>query len=146
MMKQTAKIIEIRKRNENPNFLTALFTIIFMAFAGQGLTVPEDAPERVADAIATGDAITMMIALVPLLIVPSISLYNRVKEVGFDWSFVKDRNFITHIVSAIMIALELGGVLPPDTGKVLAGSIEGLNTTGYMITEPAVKERVLKAA
>lgn len=117
-----------------------------MVFAAQGVTIPPDASEGIVDAISSANAITIMVALVPLLIVPSISLYNKVKEFGFQWAFLRDRNFITHIVSAIMLALELGGVIPLDLGKALAGGAEFVNSGSFIAMEPATKERVVQAA
>ena len=140
-MKRIAKErVILRKRSENPNFLASLLTILYMAIAAQGITIPDNASERLAEAIQSADVITIMIGIVPLLIVPTISLVNKVKEFGFDWAFVKDRNFVTHIVAVILLGLELGGILPPDGGKIGAAVVEAGNSGLYVVQEPATKE------
>ena len=132
-----------KTRAESVNFFVSLLTIIFTLIAAQGVEIPIDAPAKIVDAIGTMNAITIMLGLTPNLIVPIIKVIANVKAMGWDWSFLKSTNFTYQIVSALMLLLELLGILPVDAGKVAAGLLQSINIAQHVTADRLKAESVI---
>jgi uncharacterized membrane protein len=132
-----------KTRAESVNFFVSLLTIIFTFIAAQGVEIPIDAPAKIVDAIGTMNAITIMLGLTPNLIVPIIKVIANVKAMGWDWSFLKSTNFTYQIVSALMLLLELLGILPVDAGKVAAGLLQSINIAQHVTADRLKAESVI---
>lgn len=118
---------QVKKRSESTNFLTSLLTIIFVMLGFQGVEIPVNAVPELVDAIKSASTVTIVVALIPNVIVPGIKIIENIKENGFNWSFLSSTNFRIQLASTVFLLLELTGVFPPESGKVLAASAQTLN-------------------
>jgi hypothetical protein len=123
--------MEQKTRGNSTNFIVAMLTIGFTFITAQGINIPDGAAIEVVQAFQTMNTVTILMTITPLLLVPIIKLIEKAKT-GFEWTFLKSTNFIFQIVSAIMLLLEMFNVLPVDSGKALAGTLQSMNVAYHV--------------
>lgn len=128
--------VAVKSRADSQNWLVALITLILTGIVAQGISVPEDAAGTIAEAIGSGQLFLIIGALTPNLILPIMKVVAKAKEGPLDWAFLYSPNFITQIVSVILLVLELTGVIPPSGGTDSTAVVHTLNSA-YHFGQPA---------
>jgi len=107
------------------NFLVSIFTIIFAAFAANGLPIDLD-PGEAAQTIGEGNITAIATMFVVNLLNPVFKLIN--KSATWSWDFIRSVNFWTQSLTVILVAVAgLGIVFPEGAAENVVDAIFGGN-------------------
>lgn len=107
------------------NFLVSILTLIGLFVTGQGLDWNVD-NSALANQLVGQHLSTILVVLGTNIGLPIVNLVRKAITTGLDTSILKSVNFITHVLSAVLIGVSVFGIMFPDGAAAdLVNSIAG---------------------
>lgn len=89
---------------DSRNFFVTLISIVLAALQFNSIETGYTA-EGIFDLFKDANLSSALILLVVNFLNPIMKIVNKVINKGFDWSFVKSRNFVTQVLSLLTILI-----------------------------------------